>query len=181
MFWARSSKNTMRNAGIGFGEMFDMGAVGVGEGVERQAFCRALKQWCDARHFARKNRVPSLEKLGIRQLDAQRRAQTGKEFGVADLSRLMAPVDFVARKPPDEMRGLATGVTGPALKRLVEVDIEHDAAEIEQQRVGGAGGEQGSGHRRRFTKIGEAEQQCGDVRFGGAPRRRESSVEEDST
>jgi hypothetical protein len=44
----------------------------------------------------------------------------------------MAPVDLVARKPPDEMRGLAAGVTGPALKRLVEVDIEHDAAEIEQ-------------------------------------------------
>jgi hypothetical protein len=30
------------------------------------------------------------------------------------------------------MRGLARGVTGPAGQHLVEVDIEHDAAEIEQ-------------------------------------------------
>jgi hypothetical protein len=69
-------------------------------------------------------------------------------------------VNVVARKSPDEMLGLATGVTGPADQRLVEVDIEHDAAEIEQQRVGCAGGEQGSGHRRRCTKIEQGRQRC---------------------
>ena len=47
-------------------------------------------------------------------------------------------------------------MTGPAGKRLVEVDIEHHAAEIEQQRVGGAGGEQGLVHRGGY-EIGEAD------------------------
>ena len=55
-----------------------------------------------------------------------------KEFGVADLARLVALIDVVARKSPDEMRCLAAGVTGPAGQRLVEIDIEHHAAEIEQ-------------------------------------------------
>ena len=31
-------------------------------------------------------------------LDAERGAQAGKEFGVADLARLVAPIDFVARE-----------------------------------------------------------------------------------
>jgi hypothetical protein len=30
----------------------------------------------------------------------------------------------------------SAGVTGPAGQRLVKIDIEHHAAEIEQQRVG---------------------------------------------
>jgi len=32
-------------------------------------------------------------------------------------------------------------VAGPDRQRLAKIDIEHDAAEIEQQRVGGVGGE----------------------------------------
>ncbi len=50
------------------------------------------------------------------------------------------------------MRRLAAGVTGPADKCLVEVDIEHHAAEIEQERIGGAGTEEGTGHLQRVRK-----------------------------
>jgi hypothetical protein len=39
------------------------------------------------------------------------------------------------------MAGLAAGMAGPTGHHPGEVDIEHDAAEIEQQRVGGVGGE----------------------------------------
>jgi hypothetical protein len=34
-------------------------------------------------------------------------------------------------------------MTRPAVKRAVEIDIEHNASEIEQQRIGGVGGENG--------------------------------------
>src|SRR5258708_37681656 len=64
-------------------------------------------------------------------------------------------VDFVAHKSPHKLCRLAAGVTGPARERLVEVDIEHDTAEIEQQRVGRAGGEQGPVHRGGVRKTGE--------------------------
>jgi hypothetical protein len=47
-------------------------------------------------------------------------------------------------------------VTGPARQRPVEIDIEHHAAEIEQQRVGGAGSEKGAGHAGRLRKSAEA-------------------------
>jgi hypothetical protein len=50
------------------------------------------------------------------------------------------------------MRGLTTGVTGPARQRPVEIDIDHDTAEIEQQRVGGAGGERRRDHPSRLRK-----------------------------
>src|SRR3981081_167298 len=66
----------------------------------------------------------------------------------------MAMIDVVAHKSPDQMCRLAAGVTGPAVKRLVEIDIEHDAAEIEQQRIGGAGGEEGAAHPCRLRKLG---------------------------
>src|ERR1700730_18247651 len=52
-------------------------------------------------------------------------------------------INFVARKSSGQMRHLAAGVAGPARERLIEIDIEHDTAEIEQQRVGGAGGRGG--------------------------------------
>src|SRR5436190_21330908 len=72
-------------------------------------------------------------------------------------------IGFVAHKSRHKLRGLAAGVAGPARERLVEVDIQHDAAEIEQQRVGGAGGKQGW---RRCTKNGGREQRCSDARIG---------------
>jgi len=68
----------------------------------------------------------------------------------------MTVIAFVTRKPSDEMGYLATGVAGPAGERFVEVEIEHDAAEIEQQRVGRAGGEEGRVHWGRVRKSGEA-------------------------
>src|SRR6202043_187476 len=64
----------------------------------------------------------------------------------ADLADLMMLVALVADKARNDVIGLAAGMAGPAGQRLVEIDIEHDAAEIEQQRVGGAGGEAGRGH-----------------------------------
>ena len=49
----------------------------------------------------------------------------------------MPLIDFVARtKLAGEMCGLAAGMSGPARKRFFEINIEHDPAEIEQQRVG---------------------------------------------
>jgi hypothetical protein len=45
-------------------------------------------------------------------------------------------------------------MTGPAGNRLAEVDIEHDTAEIEQQRVGRTGGERGAGHAGGVRKTG---------------------------
>src|SRR5438034_6513568 len=64
-------------------------------------------------------------------------------------------IGFVAHKPPEKVCGLAAGVFGPARERLIEVDIEHDTAEIEQQRVGSAGGQRKSGHRGGVRKTGE--------------------------
>ena len=89
------------------------------------------------------NRVPPFKKLRVGKVDAQRGAQARKELGVADFTLLVVPIKFVARKSSHKMRRLASGVTGPAVKRPVEVDIEHHAAEIEQERVGDAGREQG--------------------------------------
>ena len=44
----------------------------------------------------------------------------------------MMLVGLVADKARNDVIGLAAGMTGPAGQRLVEIDIEHDAAEIEQ-------------------------------------------------
>ena len=73
--------------------MFDMGAVGVGEGVERQVSCRARELSGDSGHFAGEDRVPPLQELGVRDADAEPGAQAREEFGVADLAGLMAQID----------------------------------------------------------------------------------------
>src|ERR1700710_1195689 len=56
------------------------------------------------------------------------------------------------------MRRFASGMTGPAGQRAAEIDIEHHAAEIEEQGVGGGAGKERRGHLRRFTKNAGAEQ-----------------------
>ena len=83
--------------GIGGREMFDMGAVGVGEGVERQVFCRSREMPGDTGHFAGEDRIPPLKELGVRDADAERGAQAREELGVADLAGLMAQIDVVTR------------------------------------------------------------------------------------
>ena len=93
----------------------------------------------DTGHFAGEDRVPSLEKLGVGDVDSERAAQAFEESGVADLAPFVPPPGIVGREPPDQLRRLAAGMAGPTGHHLVEVDIEHDPAEIEQQRVGGVG------------------------------------------
>ena len=66
-----------------------------------------------------------------------------KNSASLDLAALVTPEALVATKRAATVGGRAAGMAGPARHRLVEIDIEHDAAEIEQQRVGGAGGEEG--------------------------------------
>jgi hypothetical protein len=106
----------------------------------------------------------------------------------------MMLVGLVADKARNDVIGLAAGMSGPASQRFVEIDIEHDAAEIEQQRVGGAGGEQGAGHGSRLRKLAEGSNGVTIVRsiqfadssqirnagiWTGRPRRRIGLVESD--
>ena len=74
-----------------------------------------------------------------------------KEFGVADLARLVPLIGSSRTKALDDIVGRAAGMAGPAGDRLGEIDIDHDAAEIEQQRVGAAGRERVSWQ--RFTYL----------------------------
>ena len=75
--------------------------------------------------------------------DAEGLAQVFEEFGVADFAPLMPLPGIIGLEPSDQLRGLAAGMSGPNGRDLAEIDIEHDAAEIEQQRVGGAGEKRG--------------------------------------
>src|SRR5437868_13205603 len=94
--------------GVGFREMRDMRRIGVGERVERQALSGAFQHRRDARYFAGEDRVPPLQELRIRYADVERGAQRCKELGISDLASLMPVPDIVGRKPPDQMRGLAS-------------------------------------------------------------------------
>jgi hypothetical protein len=49
------------------------------------------------------------------------------------------PICLGANETPDDIVGRAAGMTSPAGDSPGKIDIEHDAAEIEQQRVGVAG------------------------------------------
>ena len=69
-----------------------------------------------------------------------------KYVGVADLAGLVMPVRLVAHVAGQDIGGLAAGMGRPAADRLGEIDVEHDAAEIEQKRVGDAGRKQGRCH-----------------------------------
>ena len=125
--------------GISVGKIGDMRDVGVGEGIKRQVLRRAGQERLDAGYFADEDRVPSFKKFGVREIDAELGTQARKERRVADLSLFMTVIEFVARKPPHQMLWLASGVAGPAAKCPVEIDVEHHAAEVEQQGIGIAG------------------------------------------
>ena len=78
--------------GILFRKKFDVGAVGVGEGVKRQALRRARQELIDAGYFARENGVPPFEKMGIGEVNAEGGAQARKERRIADLTLFVAPI-----------------------------------------------------------------------------------------
>ena len=131
---------------VGCREMFDMRSVGVGEGVKRQAFCGPRQKPLDVGHLAGEDRVPALKKLRVGNGDAERGAQAVEIVGIADPADLVMPVRFAAYEAFDDVGRRATGMRSPAGDRLAEIDVEDDAAEIEQQGIGGAGREAGSGH-----------------------------------
>src|SRR6516164_1867243 len=118
--------------GVSSGKIFDVRVVGIGKRIKRQALRGARQCRFDARHFAYENRVPALNKLGVGQLDAQRGTQPREELRIADFALFVASIQFVAHKPADEVLHLASGMTRPAVERTGEIDIEYDAAKIEQ-------------------------------------------------
>src|SRR3984957_15728518 len=103
--------------------------------------CGACQQRRYPRHLADENRVPSLQQLRIREYPPERTPQAREKWGVVDLPGFMPLEIPVTPQPPGQRRRLATGMSGPARQHFVEIDVDHDAAEIEQQRVGGAGRE----------------------------------------
>jgi hypothetical protein len=94
--------------------------------------------------------------LHVRNLDAERGAQVFEEYGIVDFADFVMLEMFIDDKPRGNLGGRAAGMTGPDGHNLVEVDIEHDAAEIEQKDIGGSGGEEGLVHSGRLQKTGEA-------------------------
>ena len=95
------------------------------------------------------------KQLRVRDVDAEHLAQARKIGGVVDLAELVVPQRLVGSEARGDIGGLAFAMTRPARHRPLEVDVEHDAAEIEQQRVGGAGGE-GRGHGGDVRKLAQA-------------------------
>ena len=66
-------------------------------------------------------------------------AQVCKERGIVDPAGLVMLEAVVDDKAPGQIGGRAAGVAGPDRHHRAEIDIEHDTAEIEQQRVDGGG------------------------------------------
>jgi hypothetical protein len=118
---------------------------------------RACQQRIDAGHFAGEDRVPALEKLRVRQGDAERGAQRLEEFGIAGVSGLVTPEDLALPKRPGQIGRRTAGMPGPACQHLAEVDIDDHAAKIEQQRVGDAGTKLGFGHCGRLRKSARSD------------------------
>ena len=72
------------------------------------------------------------------------------------------PEMVVDDKAAGEISRRAAGMAGPDRHRPIKAEIEHDAAEIEQEHVGGAGGEGWLGHGEAgVTKIAAAMQRRG--------------------
>ncbi len=81
---------------------------------------------------------PSRNCASVRPMPSDGR-RLSKERGVVDLAGLVMLEAVVDDEARGEVGGRAAGVAGPVRHHLVEIDIEHDAAEIEQQHVGGGG------------------------------------------
>ena len=114
--------------------------VGVGEGIKRQLPRGALEQLGHAGHLADENRVPSLDELLVGHVKVTSGFEPGEIFHHVDLAHLMAMMGHVAAEALFDQARIAAGVTGPARNRAFEIDVDHDAAEIEQQGVGGTNG-----------------------------------------
>ena len=72
------------------------------------------------------------------------------------------PEMVVDDKAAGEISRRAAGMAGPDRHRPIKAEIEHDAAEIEQEHVGGAGEEGWLGHGEAgVTKIAAAMQRRG--------------------
>src|SRR3954465_76356 len=94
--------------------------------------------------------------MRVGDANPEQSTECAEKFGITDLSFFVPLIDFIARgNSPDQTRRLTAGVAGPACNRLVEIDVEYNAADIEQQRVRGARGEQGKAHLRGVRKTGE--------------------------
>src|SRR4051812_11444680 len=113
-----------------------MRGIRVGESVERNARGSPREGVGNAGRFPDKDRIPAVEKLPVRQIDAERDAQAREIVIVADRPYLMAAACLVHGETGAQERHVAACVFGPSFKDAVEVDVDHDIAEIEQQRVG---------------------------------------------
>src|SRR5262245_65852165 len=69
-----------------------------------------------------------------------------EERGIVDPAGLVMAKAVIDDKARGKLSGLAAGMTSPDAHHPAKIDIQHDAAEIEQQGVGGAGGDGGRGH-----------------------------------
>ncbi len=127
-------------------EVGDMRPVGVGIDVERKVFRGALELRRDAFHLAGEDRVPALEELFVGDGDTERATQIVEKGLVADRASLVMMVRFVDHEARGDIGWLASGMACPAGQRPGEIDVEDDAAEIEQKRVGVSGGKAGRGH-----------------------------------
>ena len=75
--------------------------------------------------------------------DAERVPQIPEKRGIVDVAGLVMLEMSVDDKARRDLLGRAAGMPGPDRHHLAEIDIEHDTAEIEQQRVGGTGEKRG--------------------------------------
>ena len=115
-------------------------AIGVGEGIDRDLRRNARQKLPHAGHLLDVNGIPSFEEARVLELDAERIAQTCEVGRRIDLAALMPLIGLVVREFLAQQRRVAAGMRGPAREHALEIDADHDIAEIEQQRVDGAEG-----------------------------------------
>ncbi len=114
-------------------------AIGVGEGVDRDFGSNARQKRAHAGHLLDEDGIPPVEEPRVVEADAERIAQAcevGRRF---DLAALMPLIGLVVREFLAQQRRVAARMRGPAREHALEIDADHDIAEIEQQRVDGGG------------------------------------------